>query len=336
MTPLRPYQPKTGSIKVGRLLFFAIFFSAVVLGFTWARVEGEVIHIGLSTPGLYEIPTEIAKRKGFYKEEGLEIRKVVMRTGLHLASLLSGELDYSTVSGILIRSAVRGAPVKMVMGFFDKPLHMLVGRPGIQRMTDLKGKKVAVSSFGSTPHVLLREAMRKEGMNPDKDITILSVGGSSDRLAALRSGFVDATPLDLAYIDRMEKLGFTNILYLGDVVDLPLGGFVTTRDKIEKNPDQIRRVIRATLKGIRLYKDNRKETLDILRSYLHIDNESADKVYQFALRSLNEDGGIATTSLNNEIRLAREFLKVQEEIPYSQVVELKFVKEVQSKPYEIR
>jgi NitT/TauT family transport system substrate-binding protein len=208
---------------------------------------------------------------------------------------------------------------------------MLIARPGIQKITELKGKRIAVSSIGSTPHILLREALRKEGMNPDKDITILSVGGSSDRLAALRSGFVDATPLDLAYIGRMEKLGFTNILYFGDVVDLPLGGFATTRDKIEKNANQIRRVIRATLKGIRFYKNNKKETLDILRSYLYIDNESADKIYEFALKSLNEDGGIASTSINNEIRVARELLKVKEEIPQSQVVELKFVKEVQSK-----
>jgi hypothetical protein len=61
----------------------------------------EVIHIGISTPGLYEIPTESAQRKGFYKEEGLDTRKVVVRTGLHVAALLAGEFDYSTVSGII-------------------------------------------------------------------------------------------------------------------------------------------------------------------------------------------------------------------------------------------
>jgi NitT/TauT family transport system substrate-binding protein len=293
-----------------------------------AEVKAEVIHIGIATPGLYEIPTEIAKRKGFYKEEGLEVRKVVIRTGLHIASLLSGELDYTTVGGIIMRAAIQGMPVRVVMGFFDRPLHMLIGKPGIRKLTDLKGKKIAISSIGSTPHVLLREALRKEGMNPDKDVTILSVGGSSDRLAALRAGFVDATPLDLAYIDRTEKLGFSNILYFGDVVDLTLGGLATTREKMDKNPDQVRRAIRATLKGIRFYKSNRQETLDIMRSYLNISNEYADKVYQFALRSLNQDGTMSSTSLNNEIRLAKEFLKVKEEIPHSQLIELKFLKEV--------
>lgn len=300
----------------------------VVSALSWTVVGAETIHIGISTPGLYEIPTEIAKRKGFYKEEGLEVRKVVMRTGLHPASLLAGELDYTTVGGIIIRSALQGMPAKMVMGFFDKPLHMLIGRPGIQKVTDLKGKKIAVSSFGSTPHVLLREALKKEGMNPDRDVTILTVGGSSDRLAALRAGFVDATPLDLAYIDRTEKLGFRNILYFGGVVDLPLGGLAATKEKIEKDPDQVRRVIKGTLKGIRFYKNNKQETLDIMRSYLRIGDEALDKVYQFALKSLNEDGTLAPASLNNELRLARELLKIKEEVSPSQVIELKFVKEV--------
>jgi len=309
----------------------SILFLVVFVVFSWTRAGAETIHMGISTPGLYEIPTEIAKRKGFYKEEGLEVRKVVMRTGLHPASLLAGELDYTTVGGIVMRSAIQGMPLRLVMGFFDKPLHMLIGRSGVQKVMELKGKKIAISSIGSTPHVLVREALRKYGLNPDKDVTFLSVGGSSDRLVALRSGFVDATPLDLAYIDRTEKMGFHNILYLGDAVDLTLGGLASTRDKMEKNPEQIRRVIRATLKGIRFYKNNQQETLDIMRSYLKISDEALDKVHQFGLRSMNPDGGIASSSLDNEIRLAKELLKVKEEIPHSHLVEFKFLKEVLSK-----
>lgn len=309
----------------------ASFFMGMIVVVSAMGAGAEVVHIGLATPGLYEIPTEIAKRKGFYREEGLDVRKVVMRTGLHVASLIAGELDYSTVGGISMRSAIQGAPIKVVMGFFDRPLHILVGKAGIRTPADLKGKKVAVSAFGSTPHVLLREALKRHGMNPDKDVTVLVVGGSSDRLAALAAGFVDATPLDLAYIDRTEKLGFSNILYFGDVVDLPLGGLATTREKIDKGADQIKRVIRATLKGIRFYKNNKQETVEVMKSYLHISSEYADKIYQFALKSLNEDGGITSVSLNNEIRLDREFLKVKEEIPHSHVVELKFLKEVLSK-----
>jgi len=291
----------------------------------------EVVTVGISTIGLYELPTEIAKRKGFYHEEGLEVRKVAIRTPLHVAALVAGELDYSTVTGVILNATIQGMPLRTIMGWFDKPLHILIARPGIQKLTDLKGRKVAVSTFGSLPHVMLREALAQQGMNPDKDITILAVGGSSERLAALAAGTVDATPLDVAYIQKTDQLGFTNLLYLGDVVDLRLGGFAVTTDKIQRNPEQIIRVVRATLKGVRFVKNNKPETLAIMRDYLKISGDYVEKIYQFALRSLNENGLLAKSSLDNEIRLARENLKVKENITEERVADWRFIREVLSK-----
>jgi NitT/TauT family transport system substrate-binding protein len=305
---------------------FAFALSAISF-----NANAEVVNIGISTVGLYELPTEISKRKGFYQEEGLDARKIVVRTPLHVAPLLAGELDYSTVTGIILSASVQGMPLKTVMGWFDKPLHMLIARPNIKKLTDLKDKRVAVSTYGSIPHVMLREALASTGMNPEKDITVLALGGSGDRLAALAAGIVDATPLDVAYVQRTEKLGFTNLLYLGDAVNLRLGGFAVNMDKIQRNPEQISRVVRATLKGVRFLKNNKPETLAIMRDYLKISGDYVEKIYQFAMRSLNEDGLVAKNSLDNEIRLAREQLKIKEEIPESRVAEWKFIKEILAK-----
>ena len=136
------------------------------------------------------------------------------------------------------------------------------------------------------------------------------------------------SPLDVAYIQRTEKLGFTNLLYLGDVVNLRLGGFAVNTDKIQRNPEQISRVVRATLKGVRFLKTNKLESLAIMRDYLKISGDYVEKIYQFAMRSLNEDGLVAKNSLDNEIRLAREQLKIKEEVPESKVAEWKFIKEI--------
>ena len=130
----------------------------IFLRFPSSPSRREVIHIGISTPGLYEIPTEIAKRKGFYRDEGLEVRKVVIRTNLHAAALLAGELDYSTVSGLIARASIQGLPVKGVMGWFDKPLHILIAKPNFKRMADVQGKKTG-HSIGSAPHIILREGL---------------------------------------------------------------------------------------------------------------------------------------------------------------------------------
>jgi NitT/TauT family transport system substrate-binding protein len=292
-----------------------------------AETGAEAIHVGISTPGLYEIPTEIAQRKAFYKAEGLDARKVVIRTGLHVPALLAGELDYSTVSGIIGRATIQGLPVKGVMGWFDRPLHILVARSGNKNIADLKGKRIAVSTIGSVPHITLREALAQAGMNPDKDVIILAIGGSGERLAALAAGTVDATPLDVAYLEKAEKLGLVSLLYFGDIVNLRLGGLGVSMDKIRKNPGQIVRAIRATLKGVRFLKENRPESLAILRDYLHVSAEAAEKIYDLSLRSLNVDGLVAKSTLNAEIRLAKEQLKLSEEIPEDKLMDWRFLKE---------
>ncbi|MBM2806081.1 MAG: transporter substrate-binding protein [Deltaproteobacteria bacterium] len=273
-------------------------------------------------------PTEIAQRKGYYREENLDVRKVVIRTNLHVAALIAGELDYSTVSGIIARASIQGLPVKGVMGWFDRPLHILIAKPGFKRLTDFKGKRVGVSTIGSAPHIILREALAQAGMHPDRDVTTLALGGSGERLAALIAGTVDATPLDVAYVEKAEKLGLVPIIYFGDVVHTRLGGFGVSLDKIRKNPTQISRVIRATLKGVRFIRDNKAETLALMRDYLSVSADGAAKVYDFSMRSLNVDGGVAKTTMDSEIRLAKEQLKLSEEIPEEKIMDWRFLKEV--------
>ncbi len=313
-----------------RASFLLLVFTLAV-ALSQQRAEAEIVYMGISTVGLYELPTEIAQRKGFYREEGLEVRKVAIRTNLHAAALLAGELDYSTVTGIILLASVQGMPLKTVMGWYDRPLHILIARPQIKKLADLRGKRIAVSSIGSIPHAMIREAFGQSGMNPDKDATFMAIGGSSDRLAALMAGAVDATPLDVAYIEKTEQLGFSNVLFLGDVVALRLGGFAVATEKIEKNPGQILRVIRATLKGVRFLKNNKEETLAIMRDYLKLSDAYVDKVYQYALRSLNEDGGVAKASMDNEIRLAKEKFKIKEEIPETKVRDWRFIRELSSR-----
>ena len=323
-SPLRALRLR-GKISAIALLAATL---AIALFASLRSARGEFIHMGISTPGLYEIPTEIALRKGFYKEENLDVRKVVMRTNLQVPALMAGELDYSTVSGLIARASIQNLPVKGVMGWFDRPLHILVARPGFKQLTDFKNKKIGVSGLGSAPHIILREALSQAGMNPDRDVTTITVGGSGDRLAALVAGTVDGTPLDVAYVERAEKLGLVSVLYFGDIVHTRLGGFGVSMDKIRKNPTQIVRVIRASLKGVRFIRDNKPETLTIMRDYLKVSPEGAVKVYDFSMRSLNFDGFVAKNTMDSEIRLAREQLKITEDISEDKIMDWRFLKEV--------
>jgi ABC-type nitrate/sulfonate/bicarbonate transport system substrate-binding protein len=292
------------------------------------RARAEDVNVAISTVGLYELPLEIAKEKGFYRAEGLNVRVIVVKTGLQASALAAGDLDFSTVGGAAIRAAAKGLPVKAVMGWWDRPLHILVGRPAIKDIKDLKNKKVAISSIGSTPYIMVREALSAEGMNPDHDVTFMSIGGSSARLAALQAGTVDATPVDVAFIEEAAKLGLHEVLYFGDMVNLPLGGLAASDNKIKTNPEQIRRMIRATLKGLRFLKANREETVAMLKRHLLIGDDYAGKVYDFAIRSVNDQGDIGVKSLANELRVDKEMLGLTHDISEHDVIDWRFVRAV--------
>src|SRR5258706_3574056 len=210
--------------------------------------RAEVVYMGISTPGLYEIPTEIAQRKGFYREENLDVRKVVIRTNLQVPALMGGELDYSTVSGLIARASIQNLPVKGVMGWFDRPLHILIAKPTFKRLSDFKGKKIGVSGLGSAPHIIFREALAQAGMKPDRDVTTLAIGGSRDRLAALIARTIDANPVDVAYGEKAGELGPVSIIYFCDVLHTRLRGFGVSFDKIRKKPPQNNPGIPGTLK----------------------------------------------------------------------------------------
>ncbi|MBI4490055.1 MAG: ABC transporter substrate-binding protein [Deltaproteobacteria bacterium] len=287
----------------------------------------ERVVVGMSTKGLYEFPTEVARKRSFYQDEGLDLIKVTMKPNLIIGALLAGEIDYSMVWGATLRAAVAGMPVRVFLGMYAKPLHMLIARPQFKKVEDLKGAKIAVSSVGSTPDVLLRATLRHFGINPEKDVQILSVGGSSTRLAALSAGSVDATPLDLAYVGKAERLGLSTLIYLGDVLDLPLSGIGTSTKKIRENPEQIRRLTRGTLKAIQYIRDNRADSLQMMVDYLQLPAGDAGKIYDFSVRSLSATGRFPDQSLITDVNLAKQSLKIDRDIPLSDVVNWSFVQE---------
>jgi NitT/TauT family transport system substrate-binding protein len=302
-------------------------FVCLLLVFVYP-LQAEDVNVGISSVGLYEIPLEIAKRKGFYKEEGLNVRAIVVTTGIQATALAAGELDYSSVGGAVMRAAAKGLPVKTVMGWWDRPLHILAGKPAIKDIKDLKQKRVAISSIGSTPHMMVKEALKAAGMDPDRDVIFMTMGGSSARLAALQAGTVDATPLDVAFIEKIDKLGLKNILYFGDVVNLSLGGLGVAAEKIKNNPEQIKRMIRATLKGLRFFKTNKEETLAVMKQHLDVSDQYVGKIYDFAVRSLNEKGDFSAKTLATELRLDKEILGLKQDIPEQQVADWSLLKAV--------
>jgi NitT/TauT family transport system substrate-binding protein len=298
-----------------------------VLGMPWS-LHAERITIATPSRGLFEFPVVVAMRKGFFKDEGIDVDKVQMQPALGVKALISGDVDYLLAWGSALRAAVTGVPIKAVVGFAGRPLHVLVARPEIKSPKDLKGKIIGVDSVAGTVDYLSRVAVRHFGMEPERDVKIIVTGESPTRLLALRAGSIDATPIDVAFAVKAEDEGFRRLVYLGDLIELPLSGIAVMDSKLQSHREQVKRVVRAGVRGSRFMKQNRAETVQMLSDYLKITPAQSAKAYDASISSFTDDGIISDKGVQLDVQLTKERLKLTKDIPLSQLVDWSLVKEI--------
>jgi len=291
-------------------------------------VHAERIHMATPSRGLFEFPVVVAMRKGFFKSEGIDVDKIQMQPALGVKALMSGDVDYLLAWGSALRAAVTGVPIKAVVGLASRPLHVLIARQEIKTPKDLKGKVIGVDSIAGTVDYLSRVAVRHFGLEPEKDVKIIVTGESPTRLAALRAGAIDATPIDVAFAVKAEDEGFRRLVYLGDLIELPLSGIAVMDQKLQTQREQVRRVVRATVRGTRFMKQNRAETVQMLSDYLRITPAQSARAYDASIHSFTDDGIISDKGVQLDVQLTKERLKLTKDIPLSQLVDWSLVKEI--------
>jgi len=314
------------------LRFNLAWLSFLVLGVSLLSlpviVGAERIAIATPSRGLFEFPVVVAMRKGFYKSEGIDVDKIQMQPAIGVKALISGDVDYLLAWGSALRAAVTGVPIKAVVGLAGRPLHVLIARQEIKTPKDLKGKVIGVDSIAGTVDYLSRVAVRHFGFEPERDVKIIVTGESPTRLAALRAGSIDATPIDVAFAVKAEDEGFRRLVYLGDLIELPLSGLAVMEQKLQTQREQVRRVVRASVRGLRFMKQNRAETVQMLSDYLRITPSQSARAYDAAINSFTDDGIISDKGVLLDVQLTKERLKLTKDIPLSQLVDWSLVKEI--------
>lgn len=308
----------------GSLLGLATLFlcSPVV---SWAA---ERVIMATPSRGLFEFPVVVAIRKGYYRDEGLEVDKVQMQPAIAVRALIAGDVDYLLAWGSAVRAAVTGVPIKAVLGMASRPLHVLIARPDIKSPKDLKGKTIGVDSVAGTVDYLSRVALRHFGLEPDRDVKIIVTGESPLRLAAIKAGAIDATPIDVAFAVKAEEEGLRRLLYLGDIIELPLSGITVMEKTLQTRREQVKKVVRAALRGTRFMKQNRAETLQMMSDYLRITSSQSAKAYDASINSFTDDGIISDSGVNLDVQLTKERLKLTQDIPLSRLVDWSLLKEI--------
>ncbi len=307
-----------------------VALAAVLACHSRESFSAERVMIGTPSHGLFEFPVVVALKKGYFRDEGLSADKVQMQPAIGVKALVSGDIDYLLAWGSTLRAAVTGVPLKVVAGMASKPLHVFIVRGDIKNGKDLKGKTIGVDSFAGTVDYLARATVRHFGLDPDKDVKIIVSGESPLRLAAVRAGSVDATAIDVAFAVKAEEEGMHRLLNLSDITDLPLSGIGLTDKKLQTDREQVKKVVRATLRGTRFMKENRGETIAMMVDYLRITPSQAGKAYDAAIASFTDDGYIADKGVLLDMQLTKERLKITKDIPLSQVVDWTVLKEIKA------
>jgi ABC-type nitrate/sulfonate/bicarbonate transport system substrate-binding protein len=256
---------------------------------SFAAEKVEKIRIGVSSKSLGFWDTWAAHEKGIFRKYGLNSEVITIRPNLAIIAVLSGELDYSTVSGTVIRAAVKGLPVRLFTIGLRSSFHALVARPSYKSISELRGKKVAVSNIGATDELVARFLLQKAGLDPRRDVTLLSLGGSELRFQSLVSGQTDATALSLPHSLIAKQQGYPILGTAADALEIPFSGFGTSVQKIQRERDQVKRVIQAQIDTMRWIKTQKQEAVDFLKRHFGADDATAIESYNIYERLIVED-----------------------------------------------
>jgi len=304
------------------VLFLAL--CCVLNGDAFALDEAKV-HVA-GTPNITSFVYHVGKEKGFYRDEGIEIQPIMAGMLQGIQGLIGGSFDYSQMLGQGGGAIMRGAPLKIVMAFDTRPSWFLIGRKNMKSIQDLKGKQLAVSSFGAALDQMTRELLPRFGMEPMRDVILRAVEPPPNRLAALMSGAVDAAVLTHPETIVARRQGFNQLLFFGEHIEFVSAGMVATERNISQKPDFIRRFIRGALKTFYWIKANEKEVVARLSKATKSSESDGLELYRTGIKLFSRDGTIPRSLQERMISLQRKVLQVEKDIAPESIYDFSFVR----------
>ena len=241
------------------------------------------IRVGVPSVGMGNIIIFITKEGKLFEKYGLDAEVItVMGSGIGSKALISGNLDIIPIATpTVIAANLAGADMAILAHTMPAVVHALMVRPDIKRPEDLKGKKIGVSSLGSLTDFLVRSIAKKKGLNPDRDITLITTGGSdTERVMALKAGSVEASAVSHPGYGIARKMGFSMLWDSAKELDYPWMEITTRRAAIKSDRELITQYMKAHLEGIALFKTNRDFSIKVIKKVMKMtDDELMNESY---------------------------------------------------------
>jgi len=247
---------------------------AVGLAITGASAQAQdKIRMGLSSVSGLHTATWVAQERGLFRKHNIDAEVIVTGQGgtVGIAALLSNDVQMISSAGdLLAAAALRGGEAVMLAGVVNKGLQRILTIPEIKTPADLKGRRVGVTRIGAVSHVVLQMMMQRWKMNP-ADVQVMQVGSSPDMLISLDKKGIDAAVLTIPSMFVAEDRGYKVLIDMADTDIFYLHTMIgSTRAYVKNNRDKVSRFLKGYLEGIAFVKQNRKESIEIVKKKLRI------------------------------------------------------------------
>ena len=258
-------------------------FSVLTTLLAHSIVAAQTLKIPYVSISGFQAPLYLGERAGLFKKNQLEAQLIYMPGGsLIVQTLLSNEVGIASLAPpSAVGAWVKGAELSLVAGGIERALNVLMVSPKIKKVEDLKGKRVAISRFGSLSDVSLRDALAFHKLRANQDVLVAQLGGLGERMGALTSGVVDGAILNVDQVFQAEKMGFQILI---DLRKLPLTystqGVVVSNNFLRAQRSTVKRFLRVYIEGIKIFKTDKEYSMETLGRYIKTsDREILSKTY---------------------------------------------------------
>src|SRR5262252_1783884 len=289
-------------------------------------VEARLV-VGVSTVNVAFLPIYLTQDKGFFKDEGLDVLVVMFNAGAtNLQAMIGGDVQImagGVPETVLARAS--GIDIKNFWAISNLMPFQIYGNPNFRSLKESKGKKFAISRFGSLSEFLTRSCLRQFGVDP-KDVTMLQIGATPARFTTLVSGIVDATVLWFPVTERAKAAGFNLLFDLKELYpEWSNVGFIARESWLAKEKEQTIRFLRAFQRGVRQTRDNRNDGIAALKKYVKMDAGEAAAGYDEYRSSFPLDGRLREAGIAVTIEQEMESGRLKRKISPSEMIDPTFI-----------
>ncbi|HEY2918238.1 MAG TPA: ABC transporter substrate-binding protein [Candidatus Binatia bacterium] len=251
------------------------------------RAAAQPVRGAFPSPSIQILPLMVATERGFFKREGLDLELIFVRgASTAVQALLANQIHFIFSIGPQMPAVWEGNDIMLLAQQVGRPTFSLVVTPDIQKIADLKGKKLGVT-FGGSTAAGTKALLELNKINPDKDVEYISLPGNEPKIAALKQGIIAGALLAPPADYLAMKSGMKRLVSLADVFkDTAFTGLAATSRTIKENPQMVKRMVRAIVRAVIHTRDNSEDALLVSMKRLGLDRDAAQDAYQMIREAL--------------------------------------------------